>query len=102
MKTELFLKELETLCEQVDYHLRKERGTFRGDSCVIEGDRLIVINKNRPLESQIGILARVLKRADLEDLYIKPAVRKRLAELWERIDRLEQDSTDVVKENSAE
>lgn len=91
MKTEKLLLEFEALCEQCGYNVRKERGTFRGDQCVIEGDKLIVINKNKPAESQAGILARVLQTAELDDLYVKPVVRKRLKEFWDRIDNFENE-----------
>ncbi len=86
MKPDKFVLELESLCEQAGYRIRKERGAFRGDSCVMEGDKLIVVNKNRPIESQIGILARVLQSAETEDFFIKPAVRKELADIWSRMD----------------
>jgi hypothetical protein len=89
MKTEKLILELESLCEKNGYTIRKERGAFRGDQCVIEGDRLIVINKNRPLESQAAIMAKVLKQSDTDDTYIKPAVRKKLEEMWDRLDRFE-------------
>lgn len=91
MKTEKLLLEFEALCEQCGYNVRKERGTFRGDQCVIEGDKLIVINKNKPAESQAGILARVLQTAELDDLYVKPVVRKHLKEFWDRIDNFENE-----------
>jgi len=86
MKPEAFILELEQLCEQAGYTIRKERGNFRGDACVMEGDKLIILNKNRPVESQYGVLARVLHAADTEEIYIKPAVRKRLAEVWDRLE----------------
>ncbi len=89
MKTEKLILELEALCEKNGYTIRKERGAFRGDQCIIEGDRLVVINKNRPLESQAAIMARVLKMADTDDTYIKPAVRKKLEELWDRLERFD-------------
>lgn len=85
MRAEKLILELENLCEQSGYHIRKERGTFRGDSCVIEGDKLIVVNKNRPVEAQVGILAKVLKNLNTEEIYIKPAVRKELVEIWDRM-----------------
>lgn len=101
MKNETLLEELEILCQQSGYQVRKERGSFRGDACVIEGDKLIVINKNRPPESQIGTLARVLRAVNLDDIYVKPAVRKRLRDLWERIDRLEQEPLEATDEEGS-
>lgn len=90
MKTEKLLLELEALCEKSGYNIRKERGAFRGDQCIIEGDKLIVVNKNKPLESQAAIMAKVLKQIDTNDTFIKPAVRKHLEELWTKLDRFKQ------------
>lgn len=93
MKTEKLLLELEELVEQLGYTIRKEKGTFRGDSCVMEGQKLVVLNKKKPEQQQVGLLARVLKDKDeeLSDIYIKPVLRKHLEELWERFDKF-QDS----------
>lgn len=87
MKNEKLLLELEDLVEQLGYTIRKEKGTFRGDSCVIEGDKLVVLNKKKPEQQQIGLLARVLQDQELQDIYIKPVVRKNLEELWDRFDK---------------
>lgn len=97
MKPEKLILELESLCEQAGYRIRKERGTFRGDSCVIEGDKLIVVNKNRPVASQVGILAKVLKGLDTEEIYIKPAVRKDLTDIWDRMALAAEDEMDENK-----
>lgn len=87
MNIEKLLLELESLCEQTGYKIRKERGTFRGNHCVIEGDKLILINKNRPVEAQVGILAKVLKSANTEEIFIKPAVRREMQKFWERMEK---------------
>ncbi len=97
MKTSNFIMELESLCEKSGYTIRKERGAFRGDQCVIEGDKLIVINKNKPLEAQAAIMAKVLKQLNPDDTYIKPAVRKKLEKLWERLERFtDEGNTDEI------
>lgn len=85
MKTEKLLLELEVLMEKTGYTIRKERGTFRGDECVVEGEKLVVINRNKPAESQVATIAKVLKTIDLNDVFIKPAVRKELAAVWEKM-----------------
>lgn len=93
MKPDKLIIELEALVEQAGYTIRKERGTFRGDHCVVEGDKLVVINKNKPVQQQVGLLARVLHRKKLEDVYIKPAVRKHLENLWYRFEQF--DDTEI-------
>ncbi len=85
MKPDKFLLELEHLLELSGYTLRKERGSFRGNDCLIDGEKLVVINKSRPPESQVATIARILVQIDLSDIYIKPAVKKELETIWARL-----------------
>jgi hypothetical protein len=86
VKPDKLLLELEQLLEQSGYRLRKERGSFRGADCVIEGDKLVLVNKNKPIESQLGTIARVLGEIDLAGVYVKPIVRKELDRLWDQLE----------------
>jgi hypothetical protein len=95
MKAEKLLIELEQLVEKAGYTVRKERGTFRGNHCVFEGDKLVMLNKKKPVEQQIGLLARLLNKQNLQDIYIKPAVRKELNALWQRMDRFDHNETGI-------
>lgn len=90
MKLEKLLLELEDLCQRGGFTIRKERGTFRGDQCIMEGEKLVVINKNRPVESQTVILARVIDHIGPDTLFIKPAVRKELEKIWERLEKFDE------------
>ncbi len=94
MKPDKLLLELEHLLEQSGYRLRKERGAFRGADCVIEGDKLVMVNKNKPVESQIGTIARVLGQIELSESYIKPAIRKELEKLWDRLEVTPAETSD--------
>ncbi|MFA5668822.1 MAG: hypothetical protein WC967_06235 [Balneolaceae bacterium] len=85
MKPDKLLLELELLLEQAGYKLRKERGSFRGNDCLIEGEKLVMVNKNKPVESQVGTLARVLADIDLSNTFIKPAIKKELEIIWDRL-----------------
>lgn len=85
MKSEKLLLELESVLEKSGYKLRKERGSFRGADCIIEGDKLVIVNKNKPIEAQLGTIAKFLGSVDLTDSFIKPAVRKELEKLWDRL-----------------
>lgn len=96
MKPDKLIIELEQLVEQAGYTIRKERGTFRGDHCIMEGDKLVVMNKKKPLQQQVGLLARVLYDKQLQDIYIKPAVRKDLEELWDRFDQFTENEIEEL------
>jgi hypothetical protein len=94
LKPDKFLLELEQILEQAGYTLRKERGSFRGDECIIEGQKLVVVNKNKPIESQLGTMGRVLGEIDLTGVYIKPAVRKKLEDLWDQLQVIPEDTAE--------
>jgi hypothetical protein len=94
LKSDKFLLELEQILEHAGYTLRKERGSFRGDECIIEGQKLVVVNKNKPIESRLGTMGRVLGQIDLEGVYIKPAVRKRLEDLWDQLEVEPEESSE--------
>lgn len=85
MKSEKLLLELESVLEQSGYKLRKERGSFRGADCMIEGEKLVIVNKNKPIEAQLSTIANVLSNVDLSETYLKPAIRKELEKLWSRL-----------------
>ncbi len=90
MKTDRFLSELEKIVEDLGYTLRREKGSFRGGFCVLEGDKIVMINKMYPTEVHVGQIVRFLKHQNLDDRYLKPAVRKELEEWLDRIDKQER------------
>ena len=85
MKAEKLFLELEQLLEQNGYKTRKERGGFVGSDCLVEGDKLVLVNKNKPIESQLKTLATVLAQIPLDGLFIKPVIRKELQKLWDQL-----------------
>lgn len=103
MKPAALSIELEDLCSEAGYRVRREKGSFSGSDCVLEGERLILLNRNRPPEFHIGTLARVLRSTDLDQKYVKPAVRRELNKLWARLDSQVRDasaSDDLYKSQS--
>jgi hypothetical protein len=90
MKSDKMLVELEELMPRFGYRIRKEKGNFRGGSCVLEGERLIMVNRNLPVDTQIASLARLIHGMDHAAMFIKPQVRQALEEIWVRYaDRVE-------------
>lgn len=86
MKASVLLNELTALANAAGYRIIRDKGIFRGGSCVIRQEKVIVLNKRLPLESIIAVLARAL--ADVSDgLSVKPAVR----------DILERERTSAAK-----
>lgn len=99
IKADKLLLELEELVGKLGYTIRKEQGSFHSDSCLVEGEKLIVLNKRNPPELQIGVISAVIYKEGIDDMYIKPAVRKELEEYWQRKKRFEQGDLEFSENN---
>ena len=81
------LVQLEELAYQLGINVRYERIAeedlaVTGGLCRVKGEYVIIINSGTGLKDKIQTLVRALKKFDLNDLYIRPALR----ELMERQD----------------
>lgn len=65
--TQHTLDKLELLLKTLGFKLRYEKGNFKTGSCVLENNKMIVVNKFSNLESKINALAELLQRTDADD-----------------------------------
>ena|SRR5581483_9348751 len=72
---ELF-DELKSLCSQINLPLRFESGDFEGGLCVVNDERVLIVNKKAQLPKKIATLALSLADCDLDAVFVKPAVRE--------------------------
>ena len=86
-KTEL-LEDFLSLGEKCDIKIIHDRGDFNGDNCLLFANNTIVINKHKPLDQRLHVLAKCFSQIDLDNVYIKPILR----------DLIEQAKTDKVYE----
>ena len=84
MKTERLVEKLVEAARQMGQTVRFERGRFRGGRCMVAGEEVIVLNKKHAPEVQLAILAESLRDLPTDTIYLKPAVRAALEEVWER------------------
>lgn len=52
---------LEELFKALDFKVRYERGSFKSGYCLIEQQRVIVINKFFPMEAKVNTLVEILR-----------------------------------------
>lgn len=86
MKVDKLILELEDVVGKLGFKIRKEKGNFRGSNCLLEGERIIMLNKNFPVEMHIGTLAKFILSQKHEELYLKPIVRKELELILEKLE----------------
>ena len=76
------------LCEvanQLNIKVVKGKGNFKGGSCLLKKESMIVINYNYPFESRIQALATCLLEFNLNKIRINKEIRKLLNNVKEQI-----------------
>ena len=79
MKPSTIYQEFEKIAESLEVKIIQEKGNFKGGYCLLEKEKVIVINKLKPLEQRIKALARAFSRLDISNIYMKPAIRDIIA-----------------------
>jgi len=59
------LEKLELLLKTAGYKLRYERGNFKTGACLLQNNRMIVINKFSNLESRIQAIAELTRELEI-------------------------------------
>ncbi len=75
------LQLLEELAERLGIRVLYESltvyGSFRiGGYCLLRGQEYLIINKKASVQEKIQVLTYNLKRCDLSEIYLVPALRK--------------------------
>jgi hypothetical protein len=84
MKTETVVEALKVAAAEIGIVVRTERGSFRGGRCTVDGADVIVLNRLHVPELQLSVLAESLEERDVENVFLKPAVRRALEDAWKR------------------
>ena len=80
---EIILQDLKSLADQMGARVRFERGDFKGGYCLLNEDKVIVINKLANLQRKVITLAAALKELGVEEIYLPPKLREVIEEMGE-------------------
>jgi hypothetical protein len=82
MDDDTALSQLEGLADKLGIPIRYENIvddlTGMGGLCRIEGNYVLIIHSKATVKEKIQIMIEALRRFDLGDIYLKPALRKML------------------------
>jgi len=78
LKAKSIYKQLNLLADQLNIKIIKGKGNFKGGSCVIKEESIIVINKNKPFEDCVKNLALSLLEFNLSNIEIDSNIRSML------------------------
>ena len=76
MKPRAIFEEFELIAKKMGIQIIQGKGNFNGGYCLLEEERIIVINKLKPMEQRIRALSQVFAKMDTSKIYLKPIVRK--------------------------
>lgn len=88
MDDKTLLAQLEELAEnlaiEIRYEaIRKEGSFFTGGLCRLKGKDILIVNSEASMGDKIQALAKALRRSDLSQVYMRPALREFLTKLPE-------------------
>ena len=75
MKPKIIYNDLKETFEKLEYKIILDNGNFKSGYCILEDEKIIVINKNKPFESRINSLYSILSSINISDIYLKPYIR---------------------------
>ncbi len=70
------LEKLENIFKVLDFRVRYEKGSFKSGYCIIEDQKVVVINKFFPLESKVNVLTEILRGLEFEPSLLDESQRK--------------------------
>ena len=76
MKSAKIFQELEDIAQTLNIKIIQEKGNFKGGYCLLEKEKIIVINKLKPVEQRIRALAQIFSLFDTSQIYMRPAIRE--------------------------
>jgi len=80
MKNDKLYTHFEDLAEKLGLKILKGKGDFTGGTCIVNKKKVIVVNKQKPIEQRLKTLANSFLQFDLEKIYVVPAVRAYIEE----------------------
>lgn len=76
-------EKLQELLRGLGYTVRYEQGNFRGGYCLVNDEKVVLINKFFPLEGKINTLLEVIRNLDLSETSLSEAQQKLLDKIRE-------------------
>ena len=78
MKSKKIYNDLKDIFDKIGYKIILDNGNFNSGYCILENEKVIVINKNKPYENRVRVLSEILSSLKLDNIYIKPYIREML------------------------
>lgn len=61
-----FLHKLEDIFAESDYMLRYEKGNFKSGYCILNDQKIVIVNKFYPLEGKVNCLLDIIREINMD------------------------------------
>ena len=78
MEDAKLLEQLQAVVPRLGIELREIDGEFTGGLCRVKGRRVLLVNSSLTTRKMIEIMCRELAHQDLSNIFILPAVRRKI------------------------
>ena len=75
-ESEKLLNLFEELAEKFNINIVQGKGDFVGGMCSVNDEKFVVLNKIKPLNQRLNILANEFSKLNLENIFISPILRE--------------------------
>jgi hypothetical protein len=86
------LEQLETLAEHHRIKVRYEKCKSRGGLCRVNDEQMLIVRRSLTVPEKVDVLSQALAALPLDDVYLKPEVRRLLEEAALRLRGDESDT----------
>ena len=76
MKPNKIYENLIEIADKLGIKIILDKGNFKGGYCLLEKEKIIVINKLKPIENRIKSLAQVFAKWDTSNIHMLPIIRQ--------------------------
>jgi len=83
--TKHFLARLEDIFSESEYSLRYERGNFQSGYCLLNEEKVAIVNKYFPLDSRISSLVEILRSININPEKLSVKNRKLFQEISQTV-----------------
>jgi hypothetical protein len=75
MKTEQLYEELCDLAKQLGVKIKRDKTAKTSGICLVDDEQILVLDTKLPKDKRAAVIATELKRANVDNKFIKPALR---------------------------
>lgn len=79
------LKKLETLAKELGYKVRYEKGNFQSGYCLVEHQRVAIVNKFFDTEGRINVLLDILSQYRKKEEEQAPVFDDNMGKFWKEL-----------------